>query len=161
MKEKKQCSLDGCSYASAHGQGLDAHERSHIVRGEATRGSDGKLVATGVPIVSRPYDRVKRMQDIRAGIIKVGDESLVAIVDKSSTGLAKSKRKYVKRKYAKRAMALAPIGQQINIPAPHDTAGDVLTRAAVLVRVTEMVMSMPPEDVLQMFSTMRHIKLPR
>lgn len=65
-----ECSLIGCDHTSTHKTGRGAHERGHLLRGEAYRGDDGQLHPTGVPLAITSSERKRRMNDVHAGKIK-------------------------------------------------------------------------------------------
>jgi hypothetical protein len=171
---KLKCSLEGCDYAVDKGQAHAAHERGHLMRGEASRGPDNKLVATGVPIVTKQYDRKLRMDAIKEGTIKAHLE-----VPKRKPRATKALAKAKPASHApstplhltatsRTATATIDISQltpeqitqlQEQFGVGRVSPSDRLKEAAIFTTVAEMMDEMPPDQVLMMISQVRRLPM--
>lgn len=167
----KRCSLQGCSYATDSGTGLAAHQRAHLIRGEARTGENG-LEPTGVPIITEQYARKQRMEAIARGEIvaeitqqqrtptqpkqpktralaKAEPPAQVVISEPSAIDLSK----YTPQQ-------IAQLQEQLN-GHPHSCtqsrAVDRMKEAIVLTSVAEMLDDVPADQVLMMLSQMRRM----
>lgn len=166
-----KCTLQGCNHSTHKGQGHAAHQRAHVIRGEATYADEGHkvLVSTGVPIVTDAYGRKKRMDEIRSGKLKAD----IRLPSKSrSTALAKPKAKATQVSITSRQSTatidvtqLTPeqietLKREFAVGTPV-TPSDRLKEALVLNTVAEMLDERPAGEVLLLLEQMRRMPLMR
>lgn len=145
---KFRCTLAGCNKSAPNGPGLSAHQRAHVMRGEANfiEGSKTNLVPTGNPICQTSVEIKRRMEAIRRGDIKASLATPTRHKDKT-TAIVLSKRKYTKKQENQTPIIMnSPMGL---------TSLNRLKDAVVLATVSDMLETIPAEQMLHMLA---HIK---